>query len=630
MDECIWTDSKPYGRIGPYGELMWDTLSEFKSVFLKKIFSYQEHNKSKFIDHILHMIEEARWYLKKSEFIFETNHPFSYLKALNYYTEKVCIHSQYRGLSIEEFSEHRLKDLDKFLSDQSDFLKKSIHDKSIALADLVAPFISTYYFCRPFPETNDDCLVTWLPSFEYMSASFARKSKLDGKVAIGRAVYPTITMHLGDESHISRFLSYTLSIGDFDGSGKSDIGHIQSFNRNATNDMLLPDLLSYANPRARWSDLFYFNRSGARFVFSNDDCQHTKGEITGCLYLCSPFKGLFEIMAGIAHQGGQYPVPKYDYDLSQPIDSLSNLVRLSWESVGGDFKSEALIKHLQVTKRDLFSTNIKEKVIKSKHNSLLFSFGHHIGGIFQESGLACINDPGVVSRLRLAWGFADVTRLVKYEGKALPTDWFSNRSFLDNYTKIDAQKALVKICQYYLCGQLESACESYVVQWELPWGSQVMTLKELQNKREINMPTLPPLADDARRRPGTQAVTMGLAELIRNAANAILSIQKISDVPQAVIQINITDHGDTIYVSVANYHEGRVGNLDPSRSVNRLREIEEHLLTIKNTRICETSHAIAIETTQSGHAFCSALWSFNFNTMMDEYNRLKKERCLYA
>src|SRR6185436_10292817 len=159
-----------------------------------------------------------------------------------------------------------------------------------------------------------------------------------------------------------------------------------------------------------------------------------------------------------------------------------------------------------------------------EYSTALFAYGHHVGKLFQESGLIGL-DPSehgehesvlasMKNRLMIAWGVGEMATPLRHQGRGYPARWFPREP-----QPVDPQNLSTKlraVCQYYLSGLMQSIPSTWTVEWHV--GTQnpiVQSIDDLVSKKSF-LPSVPPFVDTNRQQPATAALTIGLAEQLRN------------------------------------------------------------------------------------------------------------------
>ena len=631
MSQRRYLDIKPYGHIGPYGETLWDLLSSFKAQFIRGCMKKLPDDAiAPLIEDILLCIREERTYLQEKRFTVE-NHSnnFSFQEALAHFTDELLETANTEHSKARELSQQRLEQIQNFLADCEQIAQSTELEERDKVEHLLAKTLSAYYFIRPFPDVKDDIWITWLPNYNFMREMRQRDVELkeEDESPDLLTVYPSIASILTQQESqpLASLLKHSLSIGEMDVNrpGLIDIGHVQPFIPEKLVSGLSEDLHATAHPRSRWSDLFYYNRSALRLVDGQYHLNADHQKPLGMLFLTSCLQNLLRKL--------EVYLPSSEETASslKPVKSLLTLAEKSWYRCRGDIKSQSLRIRFNDTIDTLLEESLDKQITKEQHDSLLFSFGHHIGGIFQESGIALLKNKFVISRLRLAWGFADATRLIKYKGKGLPPEWLQRKNHNEAWKDESLITALQDICRFYLLGHLEGIQQDWILEWFQAGNSQRESIHQLLNQHDnIQLPALPPLSDNRHRRPGTQAICIGLAELIRNAVNSIRSglTERHIDEPVLKIHFILDPEQEGIKVTLFNLCDTEKEGEKFSRSIERIQKFEQQIMTIDGEAFVKTEQPFFgppiknLEAHLSGtYKYCQATWQYRYGKIRPQH-----------
>lgn len=199
-----------------------------------------------------------------------------------------------------------------------------------------------------------------------------------------------------------------------------------------------------------------------------------------------------------------------------------------WADVLGDELVQVRSSLFQAARAK--EAEIRSASAEAEYSTALFTFGHHVGKLFQESGLAGLSasayglDPAspaalrlsrMKSRLMLAWGVGEMTRPLRHGGKGFPARWFPRE-----IRRVGAKalaRTLLKLCQYYLSSLIHNLPGDWTLEWSVDGERPAVdTIADLVGRRDLGLPGLPPFAGGPSASQATAAVTIGLAEQLRN------------------------------------------------------------------------------------------------------------------
>lgn len=268
----------PYHMAGPFGEVLWYLLREFKVNFIERVVAYVKgERKEQLVRCIRDRIKPALQFLNDT----------AYRKSLSKHIKDFNkLELSKEGLTSVSVSVTRSVLLDDYLSE----LEK-IDELNRLLSDSIWP----YYFTKE-DYANKQYLITWMPDIQLLRLKNASSY-----------LYPSIYHHLEEENAVFnrpffnedskmedyvkdyKFLTYVslknaLHAGNFNlGNCSKQVGHVQEY-------IELPDqyrfnFLEEAQTLSRWSDYFFLNFSG--LLVNMPGTQEAKGR----LFLCSPVQG---------------------------------------------------------------------------------------------------------------------------------------------------------------------------------------------------------------------------------------------------------------------------------------------------------------------------------------------------
>ena len=281
----------------------------------------------------------------------------------------------------------------------------------------------------------------------------------------------------------------------------------------------------------------------------------------------------------------------------------------------------------------------------------LFVFGHHAGKLFQESGLPGLDtqgDPrltGMKHRLFAAWGMSAAIRPLKNPGRGLPPDWFPQEFSLRQWVVSPQEivERVADICRFYLATIADKLEPDWTVLWEVEGRPDCeVTFKELATSFGEPLRGLPPLGASEVAIPGTLALTLGLAEIIRNArAPFILNkrdfIRGIDAhmVGKLVMRVRVESqpHDQACTVSIANIHIRdeakdlysstieqiqRLERTALASNVSFVREFERRVLPAEAGPIVETSQASLAGVVNDYFDWVSSRWSYFYGNLKNQ------------
>lgn len=263
--------------------------------------------------------------------------------------------------------------------------------------------------------------------------------------------------------------------------------------------------------------------------------------------------------------------------------------------------------------------------LQGQYRESLFVFGHHAGRLFQESGLPGLKTAGnptlaaMKSRLFSAWGMSAAIRPLKQPGKGLPRDWFpkefSGKSW--RAPKRQIERRVRDICRFYLAGVSADLEPSWTVIWESEGKSSEESFRRVGKAVEKPLGWIPPLSGGVPVEVGTLAVTLGLAEIIRNARNHLsLSATDFKigirqrEISRRVAVIRIVADECVCTVSVSSVHT-RDANLF-SNTVEQIQKIERTALLVGGQAVVSTSQARKGEIITRSFEWATATWEYRF------------------
>lgn len=264
---------------------------------------------------------------------------------------------------------------------------------------------------------------------------------------------------------------------------------------------------------------------------------------------------------------------------------------------------------------------------KLGYQNTLFTFGHHIGRLFRESGIAGLNDgaslTGVKNRLMPVWGIANAARPIKNRGKGYPKDWFP-----DDYSAVhstlrseELSHNILRICKYYLAPQISTLLDAFG-SFSLPCSINgkeiIISATDISSIQDLV--TLSPFKENDTK-PGTTALTIGLTELLRNACDSLalqadsLMEKLINTMPSqpCPMRLNIITHKHDHYVAVEidNMYFGDRKEVysDTIAGINRL---EADALAINNEPVVQTQRPVRVKSISEVCHWMRGKWTYYY------------------
>jgi hypothetical protein len=308
-----------------------------------------------------------------------------------------------------------------------------------------------------------------------------------------------------------------------------------------------------------------------------------------------------------------------------------------WAEILGD-------ELLQVRTRIFQAGRIKEAEIRTaraqaEYSTALFAFGHHVGKLFQESGLAGLRpeiyqaaDPAenlrlarMKRRLMIAWGVGEATRPLRYGGRGYPPPWFPSTP-----RSVDPEalaRNLEHLCQYYLSALIHRLPFDWKIEWivggEPP---KEQTLEQLAETAFRPLPSLPPFDDKNPQQPATVAISLGLAEQLRNLRQHWISNMKdlmkgfkggnLARLASIRIEVESVSKICLIKTESMTYFR-KQRELDDnrriySRSIEQIRDLEARALSIDGDRIVETEQPVYMDHHEKRFRRVRTIWIYDY------------------
>jgi len=286
------------------------------------------------------------------------------------------------------------------------------------------------------------------------------------------------------------------------------------------------------------------------------------------------------------------------------------------------FLSEILLAHV-------FSTERRARLggQAELYREALQAFGHHAGKLMQESGFIDANVEAetrgqielwewrsTAARIWPVWGLGEAVRPLKSDGSGYPPNWFESSWPDGTWANVEPSRVAELVqaaCVFYLAPRLGRGANGKEVGrwgvWEAEWNVAGKRRRQAfadlfaeARAAAISLPTLPPFAEHFQR-PGTTSVTLGLAELIRNAVNYLSDCDRQLahyartgrwQGPMLRFTIEIDD--EDVGVLVEHPATTPVGEEAPvSKSIGRIKAIERSALRIGENWVVQTSQPSA-------------------------------------
>lgn len=253
-----------------------------------------------------------------------------------------------------------------------------------------------------------------------------------------------------------------------------------------------------------------------------------------------------------------------------------------------------------VTTPVLVRSILDQELPKERFGMGLQVLGHHVGKLFQESGMFSLEQKArgtsldepvreVVARLRVAWGVAEATRAMKYQGRGLPPNWLPS-GYRPPQTGLNTDKMveqIVGLCRYYFAG-FGAVLAGH---WQVEIAGERLSIDELRKLR-LEFPSLAPFSD-GENRAATTSITLGLAELIRNVRHYICDYEvdyarALSKglLNQPIIRIVVESGATTVAARIEYSLVRRTSG--HSRSLARIQAFERELLSVDGRPVAAT------------------------------------------
>ena len=266
--------------------------------------------------------------------------------------------------------------------------------------------------------------------------------------------------------------------------------------------------------------------------------------------------------------------------------------------------------------------------IQSLYKEALFVFGHQAGKLFQESGLPGFAPgkdrhlQGMKNRLYHAWGMAEAISALKHLGRGLPDEWFPRSLLTGSRWTEDVTGRVLDICFFFLSGALTNMPETWVIDIRTPEKADLQKIGQIKARFGDPLSVLPPLAEDQAGIAGTLALTVGLAELIRNARNHFQSNKNL--IARSILDkrldgrvMSLRLDSDLVHgqcsVTFKNVHV-RETTLD-SQTVRNLQQFEKSTLLNWGNVVVETTITGAVEEIDDQFDWVESKWVYRYSIL---------------
>jgi hypothetical protein len=270
----------------------------------------------------------------------------------------------------------------------------------------------------------------------------------------------------------------------------------------------------------------------------------------------------------------------------------------------------------------------QEHVYDRVHGDTLFVLSHQIGKLFQESGIVGLRTTSgdlaqraIKNRVLLAWGMAEACTPLK--SGSFPERWFKGKPRTD--PDRDLERTLLSVVQFYLgavSANLNPRIAIGIAAWNQPYRRY--GADEVREWLTIDPVSLSPFGRDEGGKRGTLAVTIGLAELLRNAAHYIVQSHRwLLDESQMgtrepeCLRVRLMPSSDdlaTISIVVENVTLG-VERLN-SGTLAKIREVENHVLVSDGHAVVQTSPPEFISDEEQGKfAWLQGKWTYHYRRL---------------
>lgn len=268
---------------------------------------------------------------------------------------------------------------------------------------------------------------------------------------------------------------------------------------------------------------------------------------------------------------------------------------------------------------------------RGEYKEALFIFGHHAGKLFQESGLPGLNlstYPDLAhmrSRLFLAWGMSAAIRPLKNPGGKLPKDWFPSGFFDEPWTP-DLHlimKAIIGICRFYAAGISQDLRPDWKIRLFSQGAITEWTVGELSRIGSPPLPNLPPLNSIIGSAGGTLALTIGIAEIMRNAGTHLnlyarsfdIGISE-GDLDPYVLEIEVeSPHKKSCSVTVRNVC--RLPSNPRSDTIAGIQQLERTALTVDGAQLVETDQPTLGDEITKHFGWVQCTWTYRYSYFGD-------------
>jgi hypothetical protein len=306
-----------------------------------------------------------------------------------------------------------------------------------------------------------------------------------------------------------------------------------------------------------------------------------------------------------------------------PEEPIILRLRQSVEAFGSKLLSAELLTH----EATLAQHQIYEEGV--------FSFGHHIGKLFLESGIDELAEgdfsklQGVKQRLILIRGIAHATEALKNPGEGLPRAWFKGACPEFDSTRL--ADTLREICRFYLSALTHTLEPTWRVLWKTPNEEREEPILTLLESFGLSLPTLPPFEHrTVGAHPATTALTLGLAELIRNARqhlrdnrSAFVDAFASGVLRGPVLSLEVSVPENDMPARVDIVHMYRTGTTTESQTLDHVIALEKRWLSgiVATSQFAVTATPAA----SSGADFRAlrASWSYDYAQVRRIYNAVK-------
>lgn len=379
---------EPYGKTGPYGEVLWYFLRELKGRFVegvaKRIIEQHETTElaGKEVRRLVEpRIDRARRKLKQGKSVWIK-------RLINHWPATAESNDRQEQASLAEI---RFASLSSYFSLCKSHVQQQ-EETDAWIQKVIAAIVWPYYFVRFDNPEGERQIVTWMPNTNLLAMPVDEGILNHPGQLLYPTLYPLFSRGEGSPErrllleNLSQWVDLGFSTVSSTGIGR-DIGHVQPF-VNGEPSVFLHNVLDDSHQRARFSDLFYLNRCAYRWYERQTPPDNST--VIGAVFWCSPIKDILLDLAEL----GQHEMPPDDVCVDDDVTESDASFRLgsrvaflrqqteeAWKRSRGSIIGASLRRRYQSTWDELIVRQ-QEHVIRDKDDFLGY-IQHDIKNLFR-------------------------------------------------------------------------------------------------------------------------------------------------------------------------------------------------------------------------------------------------------